>query len=130
MKDKRNLVRGWITKAESDLFVAQHILDTPGPYDAACFHAQQAIEKLLKSVLLFHDVPVPRTHDLEQLQHLCLEAHPLPKLALLDLTQVTDYAVGVRYDIEFWPEQSALAEALALALKVREIVLNALFPET
>jgi len=86
MKDKHDLVRGWVAKAESDLFVVHQILNTPGPYDAACFHAQQAIEKFLKSVLLLYDVPVPRTHDLEELQRLCLEVCPVPELAALDLT--------------------------------------------
>ncbi|MBN1690938.1 MAG: HEPN domain-containing protein [Dehalococcoidia bacterium] len=122
MKDKHDLVRGWITKAASDLFVVQQILDTPGPYDTACFHTQQAIEKLLKSILLLYDVPVPRTHDLEELQRLCLEVCPVPELAALDLTQITDYAVAARYDIEFWPERDALLEALSLVEEVQAIV--------
>lgn len=122
MKDKHDLVRGWITKAESDLFVVKQILDTPGPYDTACFHAQQAIEKLLKSVLLLYDVPAPRTHDLEELQRLCLEVCPISELAALDLTQITDYAVAARYDIEFWPERDALLEALGLVEEVQGIV--------
>lgn len=122
MKDKYDLIRGWIAKAESDLFIVRQILDTPGPYDMACFHAQQAIEKFLKSILFLYDEPVPRTHDLEELQRLCLEVCPLPELAALDLTQVTDYAVGARYDIEFWPEKTALLEALSLAEKVQSIV--------
>ena len=124
MKDKPDLVRGWVAKAESDLFVVRQILDTPGPYDTACFHAQQAIEKFLKSVLLLYDVPVPRTHDLEELQRLCLEVRPIPELAALDLTQITDYAVAARYDIEFWPERAALLEALSLVEEVQGIVSN------
>jgi HEPN domain-containing protein len=33
-------------------------------YDAACFHAQQAVEKLLKAKLVVLGRGVPRTHDL------------------------------------------------------------------
>lgn len=128
MKDKHDLVRGWVAKAESDLFVVRQIMNTSGPYDAACFHAQQAIEKFLKSVLLLYDVPVPRTHDLEELQRLCLEVCPVPELAALDLTQITDYAVGARYDIEFWPEKAALLEALLIVEEVRRIVSGLILP--
>lgn len=130
MKAKHDLVRGWIAKAESDLFVVRQILDTPGPYDTACFHAQQAIEKFLKSILLLYDVPVPRSHDLEELQRLCLEVCYIPELAALDLTQITDYAVGARYDIEFWPERAALREALDLIEEVQGIVSGIVSPES
>jgi HEPN domain-containing protein len=130
MKDKYDLVRGWVAKAESDLFVVKQILDTPGPYDTACFHAQQAIEKFLKSVLLLYEAPVPRTHDLEELQRLCLEVCSVPELAALDLTQITDYAVAARYDIEFWPEKAALLEALLMVEEVRGIVSGLILPES
>jgi len=130
MKDKPDLVRGWVAKAESDLFVVRQILDTPGPYDTACFHAQQAIEKFLKSVLLLYDVLAPRTHDLEEIQRLCLEVCPIPELAALDLTQITDYAVAARYDIEFWPERVALLEALSLVEEVQGIVSNIVSSES
>ena len=30
----------------------------------ACFHAQQAVEKLLKAVMVLHGVDYQRTHDL------------------------------------------------------------------
>jgi HEPN domain-containing protein len=129
MRDKYDLIRGWIAKAESDLFVVQQILNTPGPYDMACFHAQQAIEKFLKSILLLYNVPVPRTHDLEELQRLCLEVCTVPELATLELTQIADYAVEARYDIEFWPEKTALLEALDLAEKVRSIVSSFMLSE-
>jgi HEPN domain-containing protein len=48
MRDRHDLVRGWMDKAASDLTAAKLLLDSPGPYDTACFHAQQAIEKILK----------------------------------------------------------------------------------
>lgn len=39
-----------------------------GPYDTACFHAQQAVEKYLKGVLAWRGLEIPRTHVLEELQ--------------------------------------------------------------
>ena len=129
MKDRHDLVRGWMDKAASDLAAANLLLDSPGPYDTACFHAQQAIEKILKGFLAFHELPIPRTHDLEELQRMCLEVQPLPELAEIDLTQVTDYAVAVRYDFEFWPDQETAAEALTVAEQVQHAVLDTLPPE-
>ena len=66
MKDNRDLAFGWLAKAESDLSAADSVLQGDGPYDTACFHAQQAIEKSLKSLLALHSQPIPRTHDLDE----------------------------------------------------------------
>lgn len=92
----------------------------------ACFHAQQAIEKALKGFLALQRQPIPRTHDLDELQVACLALGPLPQLAALDLTEVTDYGVLVHYDLDFWPEETAAADALLLAEKVFAIVASTL----
>ena len=126
MKDKQDLMRGWLAKAESDLAAVRHMLDSTGPYDTSCFHVQQAIEKMLKAYLAFHDQAIPWIHDLEELQRLCLAVESIPDLRALDLTQVSDYAVSVRYDLEFWPDQEVARAALALAEQVRQIILKAL----
>ena len=55
MRDKHDHARGWFRKAESDLYTAQRTLDGDGPYDTACFHAQQVAEKYLKGLLAFMD---------------------------------------------------------------------------
>ena len=68
MPDEMALARGWFVKAESDLYTAQQMLKSDGPYDTACFHAQQAVEKYLKGLLAFRNQPFQRTHNLEELQ--------------------------------------------------------------
>ena len=123
MKEKSDLVRGWLAKADSDLAAGQLLL-TAGPFDSACFHAQQAIEKLLKALLTFYDQPPPRTHDLEELQRLALVLHHDTDLAAFDLFEASDYAVMARYDLQFWPDEVTAAEALALAQEVRRIVVR------
>lgn len=129
MNSEWDLARGWLVKAASDLNAGRLVLDSDGPYDTACFHAQQAIEKSLKGFLAFHQQPIPRTHDLEELQQLCLTLVSLPQLATLDLTETTDYGVVVRYDLDFWPGQDTAAEALTLAEKVSRLVVDSLPPE-
>lgn len=61
MADRSTHPRGWFLKGESDLSAAHRILDGEGPYDTACFHAQQAAEKFLKGFLALKDQPIPRT---------------------------------------------------------------------
>lgn len=129
MSDKFELVRGWLVKAQSDLATGNLVADGDGPYDTACFHAQQAIEKALKALLALHEQAIPRTHDLEELQQLCLHITSMQKLAGFDLVEVSDYAVQVRYDLEFWPDQATASDALLLAEQIVEMVTDALPPD-
>jgi HEPN domain-containing protein len=92
----------------------------------SCFHAQQVIEKSLKALLAFHGQPVPRTHDLEELQRLCSPLQALPTLARYDFSETTDYGVLVRYDLEFSPDQSTASDAVTQAEQVFDLVVNTL----
>jgi hypothetical protein len=47
----------------------------------------------------------------------------------LNLEELTDYTVAVRYDLEFWPEHDVAQEALKIAEKVKEKILLRLPPE-
>lgn len=123
MKDRSALVRGWFLKADSDLADARRTTASEGPYDTACFHAQQAVEKYLKGMLAWKGLEIPRTHDLEELQRLCVQLEPWPELASFDLTDLTAYAVELRYDAEFWPPQPTAADAVTLAERMRACVL-------
>jgi len=124
MKDKVAHARGWFLKAESDLADARRTVASEGPFDTACFHAQQAAEKYLKGLLAFLEEPIPKTHDIEELQRLCLPFAGHSRLTSMDLTVLSDFAVPARYDLEFWPERETAADALRLAEQVREIVLT------
>jgi len=126
MNNEVDLARGWLVKAASDISAARLVVDGDGPYDTACFHAQQAIEKALKGFLALQRQTVTRTHDLDELQAACLALAPLPGLAELDLSEATDYGVLVRYDLKFCPEHTAAADAPLLAEKVFAIVARVL----
>lgn len=129
MKDKFALAQGWFRKADSDLADARRTVASEGPYDTACFHAQQAMEKYLKGFLALHEKPIPRTHDLEELGRLCEELEPISEFGDIDLVGLTGYAVELRYDTDFWPPQEIAAEAVAIAERVRSIVLSRVPPE-
>jgi HEPN domain-containing protein len=73
--------------------------------------------------LAFQGQQIPRTHDLEELARLCSLLDKTLKWDKLNLEEVTDYAVAVRYDLEFWPEQDIAEEALQKAEKVKQEIL-------
>ena len=125
MKSRLDHARGWFLKADSDLSAATLILSGAGPYDTVCFHAQQGVEKLLKGMLAFYEQAIPRTHDVEELAQLCEALEPSLHAALtgLNLAEISDYAVVLRYDSDFWPERDTAEEALTTASAVRAFVL-------
>ena len=56
----------WLEKTDQDL-AASRILIANNLVDAAAFHAQQALEKLLKAMLIAVAQDAPRIHDIEAL---------------------------------------------------------------
>jgi HEPN domain-containing protein len=107
------LVCEWIDKAEGDFISAQReyrARKTPN-YDAACFHAQQAIEKYLKAMLQAREIPFRKTHDLIILFDLLTNIPEGPSLRS-DLHLLTQYAVAFRY-----PGESATKEQATDAVK-------------
>lgn len=111
----------WIEKAEEDYNVAQLARQAAPPFhNSICFHAQQCIEKYLKAWLQEANIPVPRTHDLEELLALIVLMLPAWEHWRSDLKIITEYAVDARY-----PGDSATAENTAHAMHVCDAVRQA-----
>ena len=113
----------WIDKAEGDLTTALRELrarKSPN-YDAACFHAQQCVEKYLKARLQAAGIVFSKTHNLTVLLDLLLPIEPnfdpfRPKLLAL-----TAFAVAYRYPGASADKDTA-REALKFCKEVREAV--------
>jgi len=93
------LTREWVDKAEGDWHTATRELrarKSPN-YDAACFHAQQCVEKYLKARLSEAEVSIPRTHDLVLLLDLILPDEPLLLIERAPLGILSESAVELRY---------------------------------
>jgi HEPN domain-containing protein len=121
-KSPDDVTRGWILKARSDLSDARRTLESEGPYDTACFHCQQAAEKYLKAFLSWSGKDVPRTHDIEELLSACAIIDT--SFSSMDVMpeQLTAYAVEMRYDAEFWPDQEVAKEAIKQVEKIEEVL--------
>jgi len=89
----------WIEKAEADFVSAGREFRARNQpnYDAACFFAQQCIEKYLKANLADADIAVPKTHDLEALLDLSLPARPRWEAFRPVAVDLTTFAVAFRY---------------------------------
>jgi len=118
------VVRQWLRKAANDLQnIRNNLSATEVPTDTICFHAQQAIEKLLKGVLVANGRSVSKTHDLVRL--LTDVTDILPELAPFEeqFEDVSEYGVAVRYPNGFSePTLGEASRAYEIAMKVSEIV--------
>jgi HEPN domain-containing protein len=121
MNDNASHARQWIAKATNDLVAGERLMAAGGPYDAVCFHAQQAAEKALKALLAFAQAPIPHTHNLEDLQAACAQFTSVTvpaRLSAWELAELTPFAVESRYDVEFSPDQQTARQAVTLAGEV------------
>jgi HEPN domain-containing protein len=108
----------WLNHAASDLKLARLGLHQDILPEQICFHAQQAVEKALKAILIHCSVDFPFTHDLEELlDTLAVAGIALPS-ELQEAGCLTPYAVETRYP-GFWGEltEADVTEALLLAEK-------------
>ncbi len=129
MSGKGNIVRNWIEKAEIDIKTAEILLENKNaPTEAICFHAQQAVEKLLKAYLTFVDIKAGKTHDIATLIELCLENdRDFEKLEREKLEEFTFYAVEIRYpDTIYTPSWKEAKESLEIVKVLKTFIFEKL----
>ena len=120
----------WLRYARGDLALAQVSLPEDSFYELLCFHAQQAVEKALKAVLIINNISYPKTHNIRTLLDL------LPKEIVLPTdvdaaTSLTDYAVSGRYPDEVEEvNEEEYQEAVRLAQAVVQWAESILAPDT
>ncbi|MCO6437733.1 MAG: HEPN domain-containing protein [Phycisphaerae bacterium] len=120
------IVREWISKAQGDYETAlREPRAAPPNYDAACFHAQQCIEKLMKGMLQSGGIVPPRTHNLLELNERLKEILPEWACEVGDLRFLTRAATSFRYPGESASREDAL-EAIAACERMRDQLLRAL----
>ena len=93
------LTREWIDKAEGDFATASREMrarKSPN-YDAACFHAQQCIEKYFKALLQENSIPFGKTHHLISLLELIIAVEPSMEMFRPQLQSLNTYSVSIRY---------------------------------
>ena len=98
-RDAHDLARVLAGKAAGDEAALESLAESPDvPDEVVGFHAQQAVEKRIKSVLAAHAVEFERTHNIAYLLRLlgdhALGSPPSPD----DLSALTPWATDFRYE--------------------------------
>ncbi len=98
-RDLGDVAARFARKALSDEIALDKLADDPDvPDDLIGFHAQQALEKLLKAALAHAGVAPPRIHDLGELLKLLGDAGLSPPVSVSDARALVPWAVDFRYD--------------------------------
>jgi HEPN domain-containing protein len=125
MKEKVDLVKMWIQKAENDLKTAKDELNTENPAkDTICFHAQQCAEKYLKAFLVYHEIEFEKTHVLEDLIALAAQIDNSFIKLIEFAKKLTPYAVEIRYPLFEEPTMEETQEAIKIAEEIKKFVLD------
>jgi len=124
MQDERTDLgspNGWLRRAKSNLIRAKQPKHEEVFLEDLCFDAQQAAEKSLKALLLFHKIPFRFVHDIAELLTV-LEQNgiSLPE-HIRAAVELTDYAVEARYP---GPMEPVTEDEYKEAVKIAEMVVS------
>lgn len=119
----RTATRRWWAFAEDDLKLADLAANPEDPiYGGTLFHAQQAVEKALKTVLVAEQIPFERTHDLHRLLQSIPEDWSV-RNSEVDIDWLTDWAVVSRYPANLPdPTRETAERALKEARTILDLV--------
>lgn len=126
MTDAEHLanVKHWLRYTLSDLNLSARLASEPeGAPWQACFHAQQAVEKALKAILVFGQIEFHKTHDLESLAGI-VPPDWRASTRGPGLAELSSWAVEGRYPGD-WPDATPhdAHEAVGIAREVVDEVL-------
>ena len=125
---EKSYILQWLIKAHRDLEAAKKLAEDRENIltDIVCYHCQQAAEKFLKAFLIEKGIDFYRTHDLDYLLELCVKEDPIFE-NLRDITDLTEYAVEVRYGERFIiPQLDETIESMRKTERLKDFVLKAL----
>lgn len=108
--------------ARMDFLAAKHLYEHmyPKPLEIICYHCQQAIEKLLKGVLISRGVTIEKTHDLGLLAEMLQEYTEVDEKYLEICDDLTPYGVKIRYPQELYDWLLTLLQAEKMNLDAIE----------
>lgn len=124
------VIKEWLDFADMDFMTARHLYENmyPKPLEIICYHCQQAVEKLLKGVLISKGVIVKKTHDLGLLAEMLQDFLEVDEKYLEMCDNLTPYGVKIRYpqelSIEDYHVKQALEETEELCLWLKSLIEN------
>ncbi len=118
------IAKQWIVKGDHDLGTAKvTYLHIPEYLDTVTFHCQQAVEKYLKSYLIFKSIAFRFSHDLIYLLELIVPVDPDFETYFDTLSELQSYAVEVRYPNEtIFLSNDKVENAMKIAKEIRSLI--------
>jgi len=118
------IAKQWIVKGDHDLGTAKvTYLHIPEYIDTVTFHCQQAVEKYLKSYLIFKSVTFRFSHDLIYLLELIVPDDPDFESYFDIVSELQSYAVEVRYPNEtIFLSKDKVENAMEMAKEIRTLI--------
>ena len=91
-----------ISKAEKDIMTVkvlsvQKFYPEDSMYDITCFHATQAVEKLLKAYIIKNGLNVSKTHDIDHLQKIAMGIDTSFKNINKDFMSINEFVPDIKY---------------------------------
>ena len=120
----REYIEKWLFRANEDIAVCLKLKETDSEFYASsiCFHAQQAVEKFLKSYLTYFGIDFPRTHDVDFLLGECSRVNP-SIFSDIDFKDLSEYGVSLRYPNDFYiPSIDEIDYYVNISLTIKAIV--------
>jgi len=87
----------WLDFAKRNLETARVLYDANHYTDIIAIEIHQTIEKSFKSILAYHGMKIPKTHDLMVLYEKCEQYKTIKTLTTEDLLITNDYYETERY---------------------------------
>lgn len=99
MKQPIDQALRFLKLAERDIRAFNVLKQSPDiDLTTVCFHAQQAVEKSLKAVLIYHGKDPTRTHDLNKILYSLMDENIVFPLSIEEISKLNPFAVIFRYD--------------------------------
>ncbi len=126
---KTEFIEEWLKRANDDELNIKSVLKhRDGTPANVCFLSQQASEKRLKALLIFHAGRFPKVHDLGRLLSLIEPFETgIKKKFEKEAVLLTDYYVATRYPADISIEDitwEIAEEAYKASLKIKKFVLK------
>ena len=119
-----DLAKDWLRYTKSDLNTATQMFHNfhPKEKEIACYHSQQCAEKSLKAYLVSEKITPPHTHDLLELNNLCIAQETSFSSLHSCCVSLNPYGVHVRYPNELAVDDVITKSAIDKAKFVYDFV--------
>jgi len=108
--------REWLNRARSNLQLAKNTDTDKIYYEDLCYNAQQAAEKAIKAVFIYHRISFPLIHDLAALITILIKNEISVPDQIKESARLTRFAVATRYPHILTPvKKNEYLEAVRLA---------------